>query len=73
MKLKELVNVLAPNENVDFVIRGETHPNGMYAREVLESYPHAENYEVIEVASEIAHLEDNLEPTLFVEVTNGKG
>lgn len=71
MKLNELTKVLLPNTDVTLEIVEETRPTGLYAKEILEKYPHAKNYEVISIDPGIAYLEDNNEPTLMIEVSNG--
>ena len=72
MKLTELINVLLPEADITFEIKEETRPTGLYAKEILEKYPHAKNYEVISIEPAIAYLEDNSEPTLMIEVSNGQ-
>lgn len=73
MKLNELVKLLPPKTDVTLEIIEETTPNGIYAEEILERYPHAVDYEIVNIEPGIACLEDNDEPTLMVEVTNAKG
>jgi len=72
MKLNELVKLMEPKTDVTLEIIEETTPNGIYAEEILERYPHAANYTIVSIEPAIAYLEDNTEPTLMVQLTNRK-
>lgn len=71
MKLVELINVVDPETNVTFEITEETYPTGIYLKDILEKYSHADNYEVKELSVGY-YTDDNKKvvPTLMIEVTN---
>lgn len=71
MKLNELIKVLYPEEEVTFEILESTYPTQIVAKNILEKYPKASNYEVISLVAGTSYTENNIIPVLYVKVSRG--
>ncbi|MBD9844892.1 hypothetical protein IHP33_04055 [Enterococcus faecalis] len=68
MKLKDLVDMLEPEADVTFEILGEIETMGCLAKELLESFEYASNYEVSKLGVGYYVEHGEVIPTFIVEV-----
>ena len=71
MILGDLINVLYQETDMTFEIVEETYPEGIFAKDILTKYPHAEKYKVIFLGSGYYTDKDGeIISTIVVEVSN---
>lgn len=72
MKLKDLLNVVDPMQDITLEIAELTAPEGIYAKDIPEMRPMALEMEVVDVHTAWYKAEDSIETTLGVVVKGGK-
>lgn len=71
MKLKDLLEVVDPMQDITLEIAGLTAPEGIYAKDIQKLRLMALEMEVIDVHTAWYNGEDNIETTLGVVVEGG--
>ena len=71
MKLKDLLNVVDPMQDITLEIAELTAPEGIYAKDIQKLLPMALEMEVVGVHTAWYNGEDCIETTLGVVVTGG--
>lgn len=71
MKLKDLLNVVDPMQDITLEIAELTAPEGIYAKDIQKLRPMALEMEVVEVHTAWYNGEDSVETTLGVVVEGG--
>lgn len=72
MKLKDLLEVVDPMQDITLEIAGLTAPEGIYAKDIQKLRLMALEIEVIDVHTAWYNGEDSIETTLGVVVKGGK-
>lgn len=72
MKLKDLLSVVDPMQDITLEIAELTAPEGIYAKDIKKLRPMALEMEVVDIHTAYINVEDSVETTLGVVVTGGK-
>lgn len=72
MKLKDLLEVVDPMQDITLEIAGLIAPDGIYAKDIQKLRPMALEMEVVDVHTAWYNGEDSVEITLIVVVEGGK-
>lgn len=72
MKLKDLLEVVDPMQDITLEIAELTAPEGIYAKDIQKLRPMALEMEVVDVHTAWYNGEDSIETTLGVVVEGGK-
>ena len=72
MKLKDLLKVVDPMQDITLEIAELTAPEGIYAKDIPEMRPMALEMDIVDVHTAWYNTEDSIETTLGVVVKGGK-
>lgn len=72
MKLKDLLKVVDPMQDITLEIAELTAPEGIYAKDIPEMRPMALEMDIVDVHTAWYNAEDSIETTLGVVVKGGK-
>lgn len=72
MKLKDLLEVVDPTQDITLEISELTAPEGIYAKDIQRLRPTAVEMDIVDVHTAWYNGEDSIETTLGVVVTGGK-